>query len=1176
MDRFPQMPVIRILRAIARLSPPRRFSYLVQPRRASGMRRFSAAVMLIGVAVVACSGAPSSQPIDAMVSDSGLDGAVLGCATAAQCDDGIACTNDTCASGACVHVAVPALCAVGETCDLRQGCLAGRVCATTADCTDTDPCHVNVRCDPVSRTCHNDVLDGDGDGYPPRVCGGGDCDDSRASVHPGATEVCNGIDDNCNGLVDEPPAGQECGVGFVCTDGHCTCPATIPLACGAACVDPSSDPANCGACGHVCGTGQSCVAGACACLAGLANCGASCASLASDAANCGSCGTSCGVAGYTTACTGGSCQCTMSGLTFCATAGVRGCVNTQTDAANCGSCGAACAAGTTCVGGVCRCMGTSSVCAGTCTDFATDAANCGACGVGCAAGQMCAGGVCVGCTSAMRSCGATCCMPGATTCIAGGCCANANICGISCCTPGQTCTGTTCCALAQACGTTCCAAGDVCSAGHCCPAGQTNCGGVCVDITTSATHCGTSCAVCPSYPGATPVCTAGVCGYSCTAGFADCNGLASDGCEVNLATDVLHCGACGTNCTGGRTCQGEVCSCRVGQVVCGGVCVTPATDPANCGACGNACAAPANGAVACTGGACVVTCHAGYVLLGEVCTLAPPRAIAPLSTSSTTSQRPTLRWSLASGADGARVQICHDRACATVEQTLDATGTSTAPPTALAAGVHYWRLYGRNAGAVGAIASPTWEFTVGHRSAPVDTSWGSTADFNGDGYADVVVGAQRVMTFTGEAYVYMGSASGLATTPTTTFHNPDGPGAFFGSTVASAGDVNGDGYADLVIGSYAALSATGRAYIYLGSATGLSSTPSTTLTGPDGSGGEFGHSVASAGDLNGDGYADIVVGAPAPMSRTGRAYVYLGSTTGLATTPATTLTGPDGANGLFGVSVAGAGDVNGDGYADIVVGAYAVMSSTGRAYVYVWSATGLATAPTTTLTGPDGANGSFGVSVASADDVNGDGYGDLVVGAQVVMSNTGRAYVYLGSAAGLITTPATTLTGPDGASGSFGASVASAGDVNGDGYSDLVVGAPGVLSSVGRAHIYLGSASGLATTPTTTLNGFDGADSGFGISVASAGDLNADGYADLVVGAFNAMSGTGRAYAFSGSSGGIVTAPTTTLTGPAGVNGFFGGSVASARDHRSTESSGLTLNDVRRTAIHSGPHAVSG
>ena len=255
--------------------------------------------------------------------------------------------------------------------------------------------------------------------------------------------------------------------------------------------------------------------------------------------------------------------------------------------------------------------------------------------------------------------------------------------------------------------------------------------------------------------------------------------------------------------------------------------------------------------------------------------------------------------------------------------------------------------------------------------------------------------------------MYLGGASGLATTAATTLTG-EATGNYFGSSVATAGDVNGDGYADVVVGAYGYSGSTGRAYVYLGGPSGLATTAATTLTG-EAADNYFGYSVATAGDVNGDGYADVVVGAHGYSSYTGRAYVYLGGPSGLATTAATTLTGEATGN-YFGHSVATAGDVNGDGYADVVVGARGYSSSTGRAYVYLGGASGLATTAATTLTG-EAADNYFGYSVATAGDVNGDGYADVVVGAYGYSSGTGRAYVYLGGASGLATTAATTLTG---------------------------------------------------------------------------------------------------------------------------------------------------------------------
>src|SRR5690606_2243565 len=121
-----------------------------------------------------------------------------------------------------------------------------------------------------------------------------------------------------------------------------------------------------------------------------------------------------------------------------------------------------------------------------------------------------------------------------------------------------------------------------------------------------------------------------------------------------------------------------------------------------------------------------------------------------------------------------------DRACTSVLQTVDASGTSGRPTSDLPAGEVFWRLFGRQGTDVGVESSPTWQVHIGVRTAPVDTSWGTTLDINGDGYADVVVGASNMDIgtddVTGSAYIYLGSAVGIASTPSVSLIGPDGTG----------------------------------------------------------------------------------------------------------------------------------------------------------------------------------------------------------------------------------------------------------------------------------------------------------------------------------------------------------------------------------------------------------------
>ncbi len=532
-----------------------------------------------------------------------------------------------------------------------------------------------------------------------------------------------------------------------------------------------------------------------------------------------------------------------------------------------------------------------------------------------------------------------------------------------------------------------------------------------------------------------------------------------------------------------------------------------------------------------------------------------PRPVSSLSTSTVTNHQPTLKWeaSPTAGVSGATVDVCKTRACTSPTQTFVPTGTSLKVPTALSPGVFYWRVHPGALGEYPNVSSPTWELTVGAAPATataVDTSWGTKLDFNGDGCADVAVGADYDFTTgPGHVFLYPGSISGLPATPTITLTGPSN-GSYFGYSLSSAGDMNGDGYADLVVGAYGVTGAAGSVYVYLGGPTGLATTAAVTIGGPDGAGGSFGSSVASAGDLNGDGYADIVVGVPGAISFTGKAYVYFGGPevgqAGFAPTPGLTLTNPSGATySSFGRAVAGAGDVNGDGYGDIVVGAYQTASLTGGAYLYLGGpnvpADGGVAAPTA-LAGAS-ANSTFGYSVAGAGDVNGDGYADVVVGGYYISTNTGEAYVYYGGASSPLGT--FTLLHGLATETQFGESVASAGDVNGDGYTDVLIGAPLTGSSIGAVYLYPGTAAGVSTAPTTSPAGPDPTPPGavaqgdFGQAVASAGNITCQTYPAIIVGAPSSGSTlSGEAFVFLGGTSGLSYNPTSNIAPPVDAGSF--------------------------------------
>lgn len=353
----------------------------------------------------------------------------------------------------------------------------------------------------------------------------------------------------------------------------------------------------------------------------------------------------------------------------------------------------------------------------------------------------------------------------------------------------------------------------------------------------------------------------------------------------------------------------------------------------------------------------------------------------------------------------------------------------------------------------------------------------------------------------------------------------------FGIKVASAGDVNGDGYDDVLVADNAFDNERGKVYLYHGTPAGLEAEPAWEMEGENETvgydpGDLFGSGMASAGDVNGDGFDDVVVTAPEYDWVEGKAYLYLGSVNGLGASPAWTKTGVEYEH--YYVSVAGAGDVNGDGYDDVLLGHPEIPDfDSGEAYLFYGSPAGLASEPAWSINGyyePFNV-AEFGKTLASAGDVNGDGYGDVVIGAPPGRwsgeTDLGKAFLFLGSASGPSTTPDWVVEGENHWD-QFGLALDGVGDINGDGYDDVLVGAPDYPAGDppgGKIYAYLGSPAGLATWPAWTFVHTTNPDH-FGNSIAGAGDVNGDGLDDFFVGAYTAASNTGWASLFYGSSSG--------------------------------------------------------
>jgi hypothetical protein len=226
-----------------------------------------------------------------------------------------------------------------------------------------------------------------------------------------------------------------------------------------------------------------------------------------------------------------------------------------------------------------------------------------------------------------------------------------------------------------------------------------------------------------------------------------------------------------------------------------------------------------------------------------------------------------------------------------------------------------------------------WSYEPNQANSELGSAVAGAGDVDGDGYDDVLVGASRYddgSTDEGRVYLFSGGATGLAASPTWTYQ-PDRATSYVGETLAGAGDLNADGYADVAVG-YRSYSSNGRALVFYGASTGLAATADYTEDGATSC--WLGQSVAGAGDVDADGYADLLLGAPRCDSYRGPAFLLWGAASGVTSQQAAWSV----TDAQYADDLQDGGDLDGDGYGDAIMPG--VSGTEARFYVYEGSASG--------------------------------------------------------------------------------------------------------------------------------------------------------------------------------------------------------------------------------------------
>ena len=332
----------------------------------------------------------------------------------------------------------------------------------------------------------------------------------------------------------------------------------------------------------------------------------------------------------------------------------------------------------------------------------------------------------------------------------------------------------------------------------------------------------------------------------------------------------------------------------------------------------------------------------------------------------------------------------------------------------------------------------------------------------------------------------------------------------FGSSISSSGDINSDGINDLIIGSKYILYKKGRTYIYHGNSS-LDNIADTKFFGENTSN-YFGYTVENIGDFNGDGYDDFISGAYGFKNKTGKVYIYFGGE--FPNTVADWNFSGSSINEYTGFNVAAIDDINNDGFDDVMVGAYGKNTNSGIAYVFLGSSNPDNTPDLTLL--PETQTENFAKAISGAGDFNADGFSDFMIGAENYNSSGlyGRVYVYYGSSTQTLNATPDLIIADANAQDKFGCSVSKAGDFNGDGFDDIIIGRKSSAYK-GTVFLYKGGLN-----PDNVNDGYFAGDltnDKFAEVISNLGDINNDGFDDIEVSA-NEYFNDGKIYIYFGGS----------------------------------------------------------